>query len=170
MHHCHFHWVASQFTCRKFAAGYLMLVSNYTWRYANIHLAYHCLPCDPFLIAHEAPSAFNAGSMRLSHTVSTANPSWRNKGGLKSSVYPCLPFGLYTMKKHTHPGASRTFQGPPGASRGLQKSSRQMRLATYFQWARLKFHAGWSGWTGPPTMAEGGRVGHDQRWPVEGGV
>ena len=36
-------------------------------------------------------------------------------------------------------------QGFSGASRGLQGP-----------WARLKFHAGWSGWTRPPTMAGGG--------------
>ena len=38
-----------------------------------------------------------------------------------------------------------------------------MRPAAYCQsfepWARLKFHAGWSGWTRPPTMAGGGGGG-----------
>ena len=69
------------------------------------------------------------------------------------------------------PGRSRGLQGlqgPPGASRGLQAlqgacgalkspKKRKMHPAAYCQslepWARLKFHAGWSGWTRPPTMA-----------------
>ena len=68
------------------------------------------------------------------------------------------------------PGASRPFQGPPGAYMGLQgalgpppqkiRFERKMRPAAYCQilepWAKLKFHAGWSGWTRPPTMAGGG--------------
>ena len=64
------------------------------------------------------------------------------------------------------PGASRPFQGLPEAS-GAQKTSasvclRKMRPAAYCQspepWARLKFHAGWSGSTRPPAMAGGGGV------------
>ena len=43
-------------------------------------------------------------------------------------------------------GRSRGFQGPPGGSTGPQGPARP--------WARLKFHAGWSGWTRPP-MAGG---------------
>ena len=64
------------------------------------------------------------------------------------------------------PGASRGFQGPPRA-RGLQNFKRcferEMRPAVECQslepWARLKCHAGWSGWTRPPTMAGGGGGG-----------
>ena len=82
-------------------------------------------------------------------------------------------------------GASRPFygfasgglQGPPGASRGLQgapgvcggpKKPANMALNEKCArrvppkpqtWARLKFHAGWSGWTRPPTMAGGGGGG-----------
>ena len=49
-------------------------------------------------------------------------------------------------------------------SRGLRALKHcfelKMRPAAYYQslepWARLKFHAGWSGWTRPPTMAGGG--------------
>ena len=59
--------------------------------------------------------------------------------------------------------ASRGLQGPPGASRGLQglqehgneKCARRVPPKPR-TWARLKFHAGWSGWTRPPTMAGGG--------------
>ena len=51
------------------------------------------------------------------------------------------------------PGRCRGLQGLAGASKGLQGP----------QEARLKFHAGWSGWTRPPTMggraAGGGGVG-----------
>ena len=72
------------------------------------------------------------------------------------------------------PGPSRALQEPPGAFRGFQgplerlpepqnpqcRFERKMRPAAYSQSpepsARLKFHAGWSGWTRPPTMAGGG--------------
>ena len=55
------------------------------------------------------------------------------------------------------PRASRPFQ----ASRGLQGQGVEKRLAVYCQSLepRLKFHAGWSGWTRPPNMAGGGGVG-----------
>ena len=64
------------------------------------------------------------------------------------------------------PGASRPSRWPPGASRGLQGpgGSRTLR-ATKSQnkhgferkmRPRLKFRAGWSGWTRPPTRAGGG--------------
>ena len=68
------------------------------------------------------------------------------------------------------PGPSRGLQGPPGASRGLrglrnlQGPSRGPRTPNPKPpqktppCARLKFHAGWSGWTRPPTMAGGGGV------------
>ena len=70
------------------------------------------------------------------------------------------------------PGASRSFQGPPGASRGLQgapggsRASRAVGVALNEKCAlprtakasNLKFHAGWSGWTRPPTMAGVGGV------------
>ena len=60
------------------------------------------------------------------------------------------------------PGASRGLRGPPGASRGFQtlpglKSPK--KPTTNNENARLKFHAGWSGWTRPPTMAGGGGRG-----------
>ena len=66
------------------------------------------------------------------------------------------------------PGASRLFQGAPEGSRGLQglrgppKPSRPPKTICKpcFErkpWARLKFHAGWSGWTRPPAL--GGRGG-----------
>ena len=52
------------------------------------------------------------------------------------------------------------LQGLPGASRARKGHERKMRPAAYSQspepWAGLKFHAGWSGWTRPPTMAGGG--------------
>ena len=68
------------------------------------------------------------------------------------------------------PGRSRGLQGPPGLQ-DLQRppgglfqgptKARKMR-PPYRQsrepWARLKFHAGWSGWTRPPIMAGGGGV------------
>ena len=58
------------------------------------------------------------------------------------------------------PGASTGLQGPPGASRGLRGQDFEGPQKAYRQslepWARLKFHAGWSGWTRPPTMARGG--------------
>ena len=65
------------------------------------------------------------------------------------------------------PGRSRGLQGPSGASREKKHHKhgfeRKMHPAAYCQslepWARLKFHAGWSGWTRPPTMAGGGGVG-----------
>ena len=64
------------------------------------------------------------------------------------------------------PGASRGLQGPPGASRGLQgppgaegpPKPQKTQHKSLEPWARLKFHAGWSGWTRPPTMAGGGGV------------
>ena len=64
---------------------------------------------------------------------------------------------------HAVPGCCRGLQGLAGASKGLQGppgafgGSRDLGLEP---WARLKFHAGWSGWTRPPTMARGrgGRV------------
>ena len=59
-------------------------------------------------------------------------------------------------------GASKGLQGRPGAfgaSRGLQNPQR----------ARLKFHAGWSGWTRPPTMAGGGGGGQAEAC-LQGGV
>ena len=84
------------------------------------------------------------------------------------------------------PGASRpsrgspgAFQGPPGASRGLDGAAcgsgtsggSKNAPAAYRQslelGARLKFHAGWSGWTRPPTMAGTGGVGPGG---VKGGV
>ena len=78
-------------------------------------------------------------------------------------------------------GGSRRFQAVLGGSRGLQGASRGFQEApeasrkrpasgqTWFYaprrvppkprtWARLKFHAGWSGWTRPPSMAGGGGV------------
>ena len=70
------------------------------------------------------------------------------------------------------PGHSRRLQGlqgppgPAGASGASSCFERKMRPAAYSQspepWARLKFHAGWSGWTRPPTMAGGGGEGG---WP-----
>ena len=59
----------------------------------------------------------------------------------------------------------RSMDLPPGASAGLQNPSTNMVLNEKCArrvppkprtWARLKFHAGWSGWTRPPTMAGGG--------------
>ena len=89
------------------------------------------------------------------------------------------------------PGPSRALQEPPGASRGLRgfqgplerlpepqnaherRFERKMRPAAYSQspepWARLKFHAGWSGWTRPPTMAGGGGGGQAEAC-LQGGV
>ena len=80
------------------------------------------------------------------------------------------------------PGLSRGLQGPPGASRGLQRppgGSRDLQNPGGFgtrnaprrvppkprTWARLKFHAGWSGWTRPPAEAclQGGSRGGFQR-------
>ena len=68
-------------------------------------------------------------------------------------------------------GVSTRFQAVAGGSRALpgafkgvgRKNTVKNALAAYRQslepWARLKFHAGWSGWTRPPTMAGGaGRV------------
>ena len=63
-------------------------------------------------------------------------------------------------------GGSRALQGPPRGSRGLrgppdQKTQKHVlneKCARRVQpkpRARLKFHAGWSGWTRPPTMAGG---------------
>ena len=47
-------------------------------------------------------------------------------------------------------------QGPPGfagvSGAFIQGIFEQKMLEP---WARLKFHAGWSGWTRPPTMAGG---------------
>ena len=56
--------------------------------------------------------------------------------------------------------ASRGLQGPPGREvRASKTVERKLRRAAYCQslepWVRLKFHAGWSGWTRPPTMAGG---------------
>ena len=48
--------------------------------------------------------------------------------------------------------ASRpSSRGPPGAS-----AKKCARTAKASNWPRLKFHAGWSGWTRPPAMAGGG--------------
>ena len=58
-------------------------------------------------------------------------------------------------------GASRPFQGASGASgpcTDLQNHPKPSTNAVLR--ARLKFHAGWSGWIRPPTMAGGGGVGH----------
>ena len=52
------------------------------------------------------------------------------------------------------PGRSRGLQGPPGASQGPPGGSRGFQ--DVYEMAAPKFHAGWSGWTGPPTMAGGG--------------
>ena len=57
--------------------------------------------------------------------------------------------------------ACRPFQGPAAYCQSLEP------------WARLKFHAGWSGWTRPPTMAGGGVWGGGWlevcvQWGVEG--
>ena len=41
------------------------------------------------------------------------------------------------------------FQALPGRSMDMPPGEPRT-------WARLKFHAGWSGWTRPPTMAGGG--------------
>ena len=70
-------------------------------------------------------------------------------------LHTCGGFPETQKTLHRPPGvagASRGLQAPPGASR---------HPAAYCQslepWARLKFHAGWSGWTRPPAMAgEGG--------------
>ena len=54
----------------------------------------------------------------------------------------------------TLPGRLGALQGPSGASRAsnrLQTAPEGLELNS-----RLKFHAGWSGWTRPPTMAGGG--------------
>ena len=53
---------------------------------------------------------------------------------------------------------SRPSTGPPKASRGLQAPPGALPPKPR-AWARLKFHAGWSGRTRPPTMAGGGGVG-----------
>ena len=69
-----------------------------------------------------------------------------------------------------HPGPGRlgvrSLQGPPKpsrASKGLQAalgtsgaSGGASKSPKNTSWARLKFHAGWSGWTRPPTMGGGG--------------
>ena len=91
-----------------------------------------------------------------------------------TQLHPCM-WGV-SRRFQAIPGgsrASRALQGPPGASRGQGASGQvarthkrcfeqKMRPAAYSQspepWARLKFHAGWSGWTRPPTMAGGGGV------------
>ena len=62
------------------------------------------------------------------------------------------------------PRGSRGVQGPsggPGTSRGRTKNAPAAYRQSLEPWARLKFHAGWSGWTRPPTMAGGGGGG----WP-----
>ena len=73
-------------------------------------------------------------------------------------------------------GVSRSLQGPPGAfgasraieaAPGLQGPALNEKCARRVPakprtWARLKFHAGWSGWTRPPTMAGGAG------WPIKG--
>ena len=67
-------------------------------------------------------------------------------------------------------GASRGLQGPPGASRGLQQAFTKVLNEKCAQpWARLKFHAGWSGWTRPPTMAGGGGGGAEMSAQGGGG-
>ena len=97
-------------------------------------------------------------------------------GSVEVTIHACGGFpGLQGLQGlQGPPGPSRSLQGPPGASgasRGLWKGcqnpktrfERKMRPAAYSQspepWARLKFHAGWSGWTRPPTMAGGGGGG-----------
>ena len=87
------------------------------------------------------------------------------------------------------PGPSRSLQGPPrasGASRGLWKGCQNPKTRTNVVLnekcglprtpkapnlgARLKFHAGWSGWTRPPTMAGGGGGVARLRRVCKGGV
>ena len=71
-------------------------------------------------------------------------------------------------------GVSRRFrlQGCPGL--GTNVVERKMRPAAYSQrpepWARLKFHAGWSGWTRPPTMAGGAGGDGQAEACLQGGV
>ena len=73
---------------------------------------------------------------------------------------------------HAVPGRCRGLQGlqgPSGASLTTKNPAKtpcltKNALAAYRQslepWARLKFHAGWSGWTRPPTIeGEGGGGG-----------
>ena len=58
------------------------------------------------------------------------------------------------------PGGSRGLQGPPGGSGGSRPTNPASIVLNenapcHEPWARLKFHAGWSGWTRPPVMAGG---------------
>ena len=55
-------------------------------------------------------------------------------------------------------GVSTLFQAAPGASGASKPFALNNKCArqSLEPGARLKFHAGWSGWTRPPTMAGGG--------------
>ena len=72
-------------------------------------------------------------------------------------VFQALPSRLGGLQEP--PGASRGLQGLQGSRRGSgpvnEKCARRVPPEPRI-WARLKFHAGWSGWTRPPTMGEGG--------------
>ena len=72
------------------------------------------------------------------------------------------------------PGASRPSRGPPGAS-SQKKHFLNEKCARRIPpkprtWARLKFHAGWSGWTRPRTMAGGGGGSAQAETCLQGGV
>ena len=63
---------------------------------------------------------------------------------------------MWGFSRRFQAGGSRGLQGPPGPRTSKAPKTHMVLnedvLATY----HLKFHAGWSGWTRPPTMAEGG--------------
>ena len=90
-----------------------------------------------------------------------------------TQLHPCM-WGVSRRFQEAPgpPGPSRGLQGPPGASGASFGASQNPKTfqnvvlnekAAYSQspepLARLKFHAGWSGWTRPPTMAGGGGGG-----------
>ena len=91
-----------------------------------------------------------------------------------TQLYPCM-WGFQALPGHSAGSrASRAcrglqgLHGPPRASRKVQVRHKKMRPAAYSQspepWARLKFHAGWSGYTRPPTMAGGGGLPFRPSW------
>ena len=67
-----------------------------------------------------------------------------------------------------HVGFSRCFQAV--LLQGLQGPGPAAYCQSLEPWARLKFHAGWSGWTRPPTMAGGGGGVGQAEACLQGGV
>ena len=93
-----------------------------------------------------------------------------------TQLHPCMwgCFQALPGRLQGRPRASRAactrLQGALGASSDHQNPNivlNEKCPAAYCQslepWARLKFHAGWSGWTRPPSMAGGG-MGCGQGW------